>query len=648
MKLNRRSQMGMSRPLLIMALTSLILIPLFAQAQEPAQSSPPAPPSQPVVIRLYVQDFDHLNAVAGVLDIWEQHPKDLYVVARVTPAQYEWLENLGYRLEIDIDKSAKLQSQAALDPRFHYFDDHYPNVNGRYVTHFLQDINADYPDLTELYDIGDAWMAGEPGEHDRDIWVLRVTNEDSAYGAIEDKPAFFLFANIHAREVATPELAIRYIKYLTEGYDGEGGYGVDADVTWLVNHNVTYILVMQNPDGHRKNEENINNYRRKNMDNDDGCSDPSSWGIDLNRNHTFLWGCCGGSSGSPCDETYRGPSPGSEPETQAFENYFAAVMQDQNGPNGDNQIPPAAPDDTSGIFISLHSYSDIVFWPWAFGGFGASPNFTQLRSIGRKFAYYNGYNPAGSLTYIMDGASDDWAYGKFGIASFTFEVGPSSGSCGGFFPSYGCLDGIDGMPRDFWAENRPAFLYAHKIARTPYMTVYGPDTENVVVLPDDASVPSEVSLTATIADRRYASDPLGRVGAAEYFIDAPGEDGNGNMMAPADGSWGGLVEGAIASVETAGLAIGRHYILIHGQNDDGDWGPFTAVFLDVSCSSYDLNCDGVLDLDDYALFAACLAGPGVTSPPGGCSESQFGRADLDDDLDVDVLDFASFQSAPGQ
>ena len=68
----------------------------------------------------------------------------------------------------------------------------------------------------ELIDIGDAWQASHGGYH-RDMWVLRITNEDAAYGDIADKPVFFLIANIHAREVATPELAIRYIKYLTSG-----------------------------------------------------------------------------------------------------------------------------------------------------------------------------------------------------------------------------------------------------------------------------------------------------------------------------------------------------------------------------------------------------------------------------------------------
>ena len=56
-------------------------------------------------------------------------------------------------------------------------------------------------------------------------------------------------------------------------------------------------------------------------------------------------------------------------------------------------------------------------------------------------------------------------------------------------------------------------------------------------------------------------------------------------MAPArrwprpTGHGAALSEGVVATVDTTGLAAGRHYILVHGLNDDGIWGPFTAVFL---------------------------------------------------------------------
>jgi carboxypeptidase T len=547
--------------------------------------------SQEMVIRFYYDSQQQLDEAAAELDIWEVHPlpgigPDAgYAVAAVFPSEKDWLEVMDYRVEIDLEKTAQLQSPAAvLDPRYYYFDDYFSNPNDLYMVNFLQDINAAYPELTELLDIGDAWLASHGG-YDRDMWVLRISNEDAQYGDISTKPTFFLFANIHAREVTTPEMAIRYIKYLLTGYNGQGGYGEDPDVTWLVNHHVVYVLVTQNPDGRVNNEINTSAFWRKNVDNDDGCNNPSSWGVDLNRNSSFMWGCCGGSSGSPCSETYRGPSRNSEPETAAFQDFTATIFSDWNGDNGDDVIPPASPNDASGIFITLHSYQDEILWPFGFDQYGA-PNYDQLRTIGRKLADITGVmNPTGWL-YTVDGSSDDWVYGKLGVAAFTYEIGPLLGSCANFFPPYGCQDGIDGMPRNFWAEMGPSFIYADKIAGSPYITAYGPDTQNLVTTPDEVPGGLPVELTGTVLDQRYGGDALQPVMAAEYFIDAPGADGTGMAMDPSDGAWGETNEDVEAVVDTSELSEGQHYILVHGLNDDGIWGPFTAVFLNITTPAY--------------------------------------------------------------
>jgi hypothetical protein len=550
-----------------------LVFPIYTVSLSPP---PPDAVELPLVARVYVQDTPHLNAVAGELDIWEAHRADGFVVAAITPRQRRWLRDLGYRVEADDQRTAALNRESGLDPRFYYFDHQFPNPNGLHIVDLLHEIQYLHPDLTELIDIGDAWLAGRPGEPDRDIWVIRVTNEDPSYGELQDKPAFFLSAAMHAREVTTSELAIRYLQYLTTGYASEGGYGVDADVTWLVDHHIAYLLIMHNPDGHVENERNLGNNRRKNMDSDDGCSFPWTWGVDLNRNHSFLWDCCAGSSGDPCADTYRGPSRGSEPETQAFESYFTTVMRDQNGPNGEDQIALSSPFTTTGIFIGLHSYGDLVLWPWSFDGYGQAPNAAQLRTIGRKFVTFNSYIPTGALWYTADGAVQDWVYGILGIPAFTFEVGPSSGECGGFFPSYECLDGHAG--RDFWAENRPAFLYAHKIAPTPYVGAYGPDAEDLMLVGTAPSGGSPANLRAQIRDDRCCGDAPQSIAGAEYFLNAPGKDGTGIPMSPLDGDWGDLTEIVIAPVDTSELAAGQDYVLVHGQNDQGVWGPFSAVF----------------------------------------------------------------------
>jgi hypothetical protein len=537
---------------------------------------------EPTLEAVFYGTQERLDRLAREMDLWAVDRSAGMAIVRLSAEEKAGLAAEGVPILPAAAFDAAPEAPAAmLDPRFHYFDDFVSNAESRYVIDDLMALAASYPELTELVDVGDAWEASHGG-HGRDMLVLRITNEDPILGAIEEKPPFVLMATIHAREVMTAELALRWVHYLLDGWDGAGGHGEDPLATWLVDRHVAYVLVMQNPDGHADNEQDTGAFRRKNT-NADACPGAQS-GIDLNRNHSFLWGCCDGSSTDACDPTYRGPSAASEPETQAFQSFFAAVMDDANGPNGDDQLPPAAPADAPGIFLTLHSYSDLVLWPWGFTDFGPAPNDAQLETIGRKLALFNGYDPAGFL-YEVDGVSDDWAYGKLGVASFTFEVGPFGGGCAGFFPPWECLDGLAG--RAFWEENLPAFLYALTIAPAPYTLAYGPDAFDAATAPIG---PTAALLTATVADRRLTGDPTAPIVGAEYFLGAVGPTGTGRPLSPVDGSWGDPSEVVEATVELDALPPGRHLVLVRGLADGGPWGPLTAAWVDT---------DGPLFTDDF-------------------------------------------------
>ena len=148
------------------------------------------------------------------------------------------------------------------------------------------------------------------------------------------------------------------------------------------------------------------------------------------------------------------------------------------------------------------------------------------------------------------------------------------------------------MGRDFWAESLPAFLFAHKIARTPYVTAYGPDAQDLELTSEKVPGGFRVNLTAVVADHRYAGDPLRPIAAAEYFLGAPGQDGSGIPMEPMDGAWGGLSEVVTATVPTGSLGLSQNILLVHGRNDAGDWGPFTAVFVQIEV--YDVYLPAIL------------------------------------------------------
>ena len=76
-------------------------------------------------------------------------------------------------------------------------------------------------------------------------------------------------AAIHARELTTAEVATRFAEQLVQRY------GVDPDVTWLLDYNEVHILAQSNPDGRKMAEAdagnpniaNENAYWRKNVNN---------------------------------------------------------------------------------------------------------------------------------------------------------------------------------------------------------------------------------------------------------------------------------------------------------------------------------------------------------------------------------------------
>jgi len=75
------------------------------------------------------------------------------------------------------------------------------------------------------------------------------------------------------------------------------------------------------------------------------------------------------------------------------------------------------------------------------------------------------------------------------------------------------------------------------------------------------------------------------------------------------------------------------------SQDDGDFDGFG----DACDGPFDLDHDGDVDLNDYAVFVDCIGGPDVLAAPPGCSAGEFGDSDIDSDGDVDLFDAAELQ-----
>ncbi len=506
------------------------------------------------VVRVYYESIEDIELLVP-FDLFEYNNlEEKYVLVAVNARELGELKDLGFKVVIDEEETAKFtflpssgENQLNTIPSFPC----YRTVEETYAAAAALAVN--YPNLATWIDVGESWQKAIGPLPGYDMMVLKLTNS----AIVGQKPVLFITASIHAREYAPAEIATRFAEYLVNNY------GIDPDVTWMLDYQEVHIMFHANPDG-RKIAETGSSWR-KNRDNDDGCS--TTYGVDLNRNFTYQWGT-GGSSTNPCDETYRGPSAGSEPETQAIQAYISSVFIDQRGTG-------AAPADAQGVYIDMHSSGGYVMWPWGYTT-TTPPNNTQLQTMGRKLAYFNGYTP-GQITrvlYVASGGSVDYAYGEMGVATYAFEVGTA------FFQACSSFEST------VYPTNLNALLYATKVTRTPYMTPLGPDSLNLALSANSVPAGTSVTLTATANDTRYKSgtgEATQAIAAAEYYLDIPPWVAGATAfpMGASDGTFNSTTENITVSVNTTGWSNGRHTLYIRSKDAANNWGAVSAIFLTV-------------------------------------------------------------------
>jgi hypothetical protein len=537
-----------------------------------------------LVMRVYFRDRAERDQLAQELSPEEVPTTGGYLtVIRDRSAYYE-LKARGLRVEIDESGTRNLSELPLHGDTFY---SGYKTVEEIYA--YLDQKVAAFPNLVEKVDIGDSWCKLHPGScnlpapwNGYDLYALHITNRNIP----GPKPVFWADGDIHAREIATPEVVLRMVDYLLDNYD------TNADAHWLVDYHDIWLMPEANPDGHHIVEAGGNGNSpylyRKNGDNvgGGGCSWPPTvfdhFGVDNNRNFPFHWGCCNGSSGFVCDQTYRGVSSGSEPETLAIVNQLRILVPDQRGPNDTDPAPITA----SGVYQNIHSNAAVNLFPWGWSS-AKMPNFAETNNIAAhmsaKNAGGNGY-AFGSIIgqlYPVDGGSIDWAYGELGMASFSTEIAGQD-----FLPPYSCIDNPGcGSTQGIWPDNQGMLLYLAKIARTPYLTSHGPDANSVVTNPSSVSQGTPSQLTATINFAWTRNTFTQNVGAAEYYIDTP--PWAGGTAIPMNGTFTSPTVAVNATIDTSSLPAGRHVIFVRGRGVTDfagfqTWGPISAAFLDVT------------------------------------------------------------------
>ncbi len=318
----------------------------------------------------------------------------------------------------------------------------------------LQATEAAYPDIVNVFSIGQSYLG-------REIWAAKVSNN---VDVDEAEPEVLFDSLHHAREHLSLEQNLALLGWLTKGFT------TDTQITNILNSREIWIVFAVNPDG-AEFDIGGNPYRawRKNRQPNAGSTHK---GTDLNRNYSYKWGCCGGSSGSKASNTYRGKAPFSAPETQAMRDFMLSRRV-----GGVQQIKTA---------ITFHTAGEQILWPYGYTKTDVPGDMTvddhaALAAMGRKMARMNGYTPMQSSgLYITDGDEIDWAYGKQRIWMYTFELYPSHArvsSTARFYPA-------DELIKRETERNREAILYLIERASCRY-SIIGKSKANCGPLFDD-------------------------------------------------------------------------------------------------------------------------------------------------------------------
>lgn len=394
------------------------------------------------------------------------------------------------QLDLKIESSRKLGNT---------FDKGYKTVDQ--VEADLKALAAKYPGLAQVADYGDSWEKTQ-GKKGHDLYVLKIGKGDTT-----NKPGVIYFGDHHAREIVTPEVVLDLAHLLLEGY------GKDPELTSYVDNRAIYLAPVVNPDGHVLCEKGAD--QRKNTNTVTGGKDRI--GVDLNRNFGFKWGT-GGASSDPDDDTYKGKSAFSEPETQAVRDLVRSRKFT--------------------FLMTYHSFSNLVLWPWGYQD--APPPDKRLPAVGTKLASFNHYTGEQSKDlYRTSGDTTDWAFGELGVLAYTTEIGTWND---GFDPPY------SSMPK-FWNENKPGALYLLKIADNP-AAVFGTELTSVQVSGGQVQV--------------AANAPLQKI---EVYTTQPGT----GMQLAANG-----MHASVALPTEATLQ--RQVLMVRAQDAHGNWGPATAVW----------------------------------------------------------------------
>ncbi|MBN1550400.1 carboxypeptidase regulatory-like domain-containing protein [bacterium] len=290
--------------------------------------------------------------------------------ALASPKQLEQIQELGFDVDVLYE-----DSRIRAEERRIAMGDRWTSYSS--VVSTMQSIAAAHSDICRLHNIGTSVQ-------NRSIYVMEITDNPDTDEI--DEAEVRMAGNIHGDEYVSLEIMVLLMQYLTDNY------GTDPDVTYLVNNREIWVQPSINPDGH----ENGTRYNAN--------------GVDLNRNHGYMW-------------NYGGSGPFSEIELHRFRDYSLTR--------------------NFSMSLSFHGEAEYFNYCWNFTGENAFDK-THMHALGNVYTSWNGYtNIEGWDWYQTNGDTNDWSYGCRGDFDTTIET-----------PGYS-----ESSIQTDWNDNRDAMLY---------------------------------------------------------------------------------------------------------------------------------------------------------------------------------------------
>lgn len=262
------------------------------------------------------------------------------------------------------------------------------------------------PNLAKLVTLGRTHQG-------RDILALKVTA--GARGVPDGSRPAVLYSSLqHAREWISGEVNRRTLHHVINRWKAD-----DAEIKSVLRNTELWFVVVANPDGYQHSFDSERLWRKNARDNNNDGRITVGDGVDPNRNFDEHWGHDNeGSSPNPADETYRGPSAASEPETRAMQGLI-------------DKVKPR-------FQSNLHSFGEWLLYPqgWQVGTPDAdNPLYVALGGTDANPAI-PGFNPGQSADtlYVTNGETTDYADTNGGTVAFTPELGEGVPGAGFVFP----------------------------------------------------------------------------------------------------------------------------------------------------------------------------------------------------------------------